>query len=458
MHYKYFLLNSILLLFLAVMVTNCTKSNFKGFSTPVTYGKTIQVSCDADTSQSYQLYLPSDYSPEKTYPVILLFDSHGSGELAVEKFREAAEVFGYILAGSNNSRNGISNADRIATTLLNDVTEKYKVEKKRIYAAGFSGGGRVALSLAVNSPDIAGIITCSAGLANFNPQMASHKFDIYGIAGWDDFNYQEVAEIPQMLANSGWGNAIDLFDGGHAWPPAKNIWKALLWVELNAMKNGVASRDSKMIEVAYDSIMSMVNQSIHQKRYLMSQQQCQWAVTTFSTLKNPETFNKKLSEIEASPEFNSEANNAQKIQGQESKLRNAYIQNFGVQDTIWWKKELSVLKDEMATTNDILYKQMLARTKGFLGIVAYSYTSNAIANNDLDKAAKLIDLYKILEPENPDAYYYEAMLYDKKGKTIEAVKALQQSFKLGLTDRSKINSAFSKETLGKLNIPVNLEK
>jgi predicted esterase len=457
MQYNFFRYRTIVFVAAIISFISCTKSNFKGFSTPVDYGKTVQVKCNADTSLSYQLYLPANYSAEKTWPIILLFDSHGDGQFAVDKFREAAEVFGYILAGSNNSRNGISNADQIAATLLNDVGEKYKIDKKRIYAAGFSGGGRVALSLAVNSPDIAGIITCSAGLANFNPQMASHKFDIYGIAGWDDFNYQEVAEIPSMLANSGWGNAIDMFDGGHAWPPTQNIWKALLWVELNAMKKGAVSKDSKMIDVAYDSIMSMVNQSIRQKRYLMAQQQCQWAVTTFSILKNPEAFNKKLSEIEASPQFNSEANNAQKIQGQESKLRNAYIQNFGVQDTIWWKKELSVLKDEMATTNDILYKQMLARTKGFLGIVAYSYTSNAIANNDLEKAGKLIDLYKILEPENPDAYYYEAMLYDKKGKTIEAVKALQQSLKLGLTDRSKINSAFSKETLGKLNTTVNLE-
>src|SRR5947209_5644709 len=64
------------------------------------------VKCVADRSQSYALYLPSNYSPDRTWNVILAFDPGARGRRPVERYQAAAEKYGYIVAGSNNSRNG----------------------------------------------------------------------------------------------------------------------------------------------------------------------------------------------------------------------------------------------------------------------------------------------------------------------------------------------------------------
>src|SRR3954463_3577923 len=64
------------------------------------------VKCLAEPSQSYALYLPSNYTPERPWPVILAFDPGARGRVPVERYQVAAETYGYIVAGSNQSRNG----------------------------------------------------------------------------------------------------------------------------------------------------------------------------------------------------------------------------------------------------------------------------------------------------------------------------------------------------------------
>src|SRR5258706_9811004 len=62
--------------------------------------------CAADPSQGYALYLPSNYSPERSWSLILAFDPRARGRSPVERFQAAAENYGYLVAGSNNTRNG----------------------------------------------------------------------------------------------------------------------------------------------------------------------------------------------------------------------------------------------------------------------------------------------------------------------------------------------------------------
>ena len=64
------------------------------------------VRCPADTSQTYTLYLPSAYDTTREWPLLLVFDPGARAARAAEVFREAAERFGWIVAASENSRNG----------------------------------------------------------------------------------------------------------------------------------------------------------------------------------------------------------------------------------------------------------------------------------------------------------------------------------------------------------------
>jgi poly(3-hydroxybutyrate) depolymerase len=123
------------------------------------------VKCMKDASQSYALYLPSNYTSDHAWPVILGFDPGGRGRNAVDRYQAAAEKYGYIVAGSNNSRNGSTETGHAAATMGNDVFLRFNVDPKRIYTAGMSGGAWVAFSVAFSSMKIAGVFASSAVLS-----------------------------------------------------------------------------------------------------------------------------------------------------------------------------------------------------------------------------------------------------------------------------------------------------
>src|SRR5260221_4607901 len=95
--------------------------------------------------------------------MIVAFDPRARGRTAVERYQAAAESYGYIVAGSNNSRNGSWEVSMAAIEAMSaDVYARFRIDDKRIYTAGTSGGARVALPVALGSGPIAGVIAPNA--------------------------------------------------------------------------------------------------------------------------------------------------------------------------------------------------------------------------------------------------------------------------------------------------------
>ena len=90
------------------------------------------------------------FRPDRVWPVIFAFDPGGRGRIPVERYQAAAEKYGYIVAGSNNSRNGSWAVSMTsAQAMMTDVAQRFSLDPQRIYTAGMSGGSRVALGVAL---------------------------------------------------------------------------------------------------------------------------------------------------------------------------------------------------------------------------------------------------------------------------------------------------------------------
>src|SRR5215472_8959614 len=133
-----------------------------------------------DPAQSYAVYLPSHYSPDRLWPIIYAFDPFARGKTAVDVYKDAAEKYGYIVVGSNNSRNG-PGAPQLAAgqALWLDTHRRFAIDKNRVYTTGLSGGARVATSFALYCSNCAvvGVIAHGAGYpVNQNPKPANERF------------------------------------------------------------------------------------------------------------------------------------------------------------------------------------------------------------------------------------------------------------------------------------------
>jgi predicted esterase len=206
-----------------------------------------------DPAQHYSLYLPSHFTTDRMWPVILAFDAGGRGRRGVERYQAGAERYGYIVAGSNNSRNGPWKPSlEAAKAMTADLTGRFPVDLKRIYTAGMSGGARVAMMLALHPeviagrihPEIAGVFASSAG---FPPGefRESVGFPIFGTAGTEDFNYREMGNLDRTLRSP---HYLMVFEGGHTWLPVEVATEAVEWMDLQAMTSGIRPRDQTLID------------------------------------------------------------------------------------------------------------------------------------------------------------------------------------------------------------------
>jgi dienelactone hydrolase len=162
------------------------------------------------------------------------------GRLPVERFQEGAEKYGYIVVGSNNSRNGPwpPNAEAVKA-LWHDTHARFSIDGGRVYTTGFSGGARVASWLAL-TVRAAGVVACGGGFPDSKTPQAV-PFAFFGAAGIDDFNYHEMRQIGRDLDARSAVHRIAIFNGEHTWAPVALAREALEWFELQAMR-GPASQ------------------------------------------------------------------------------------------------------------------------------------------------------------------------------------------------------------------------
>jgi predicted esterase len=199
-----------------------------------------RVVCADDPSQTYALYLPSGYTADRRWSVIFAFHPGARGPLMVEKFRAAAEAYGYVVAASNNSRNGAADGSAAAAQAMSaDVGRRFSIDPQRVYLAGMSGGARVATAVALANTLIAGVIASSAGFPDAKPR-AKVPFAVYGTAGTEDFNYMEMRLLDRRLSSP---HFLAVFRGGHTLPPDDVALDAVEWLEVQAMQSGRRSRD-----------------------------------------------------------------------------------------------------------------------------------------------------------------------------------------------------------------------
>jgi predicted esterase len=207
-----------------------------------------QVVTRADAKQSYAVYLPTTFSRTREWPVIFVFDPGARGRNAVERLRAAAERFGYIVAGSNNSRNGpIDPQYRAMVAMIGDLSQRVPLDSKRVYTAGMSGGARVALRRALISGKIRGVLAFSAGLPTGMELPSKVPFAFFGTAGKTDMNYAELKRLDSDLESRSATHRLAIFEGGHTWPPADVVMAGVEWLELDAMRGGVRPKDDALV-------------------------------------------------------------------------------------------------------------------------------------------------------------------------------------------------------------------
>jgi hypothetical protein len=209
----------------------------------------------ADSSQTYALYLPPDYAPDRRWPVLFVLDPRGRALLALKLFQDAASRVGWIVMSSYNTLSDGPPEPNVKAmdAMLRSAQESLSIDLSRLYLAGFSGTGRAVLRFAVGlRGHVAGVIAAGGalGFELGGPETVfagDSAFAYFGAAGTRDFNYEEVLLMGERFGTTRVPFRIAVFDGPHSWPPATICGEAVEWLELRAMRGGLRAMDSAWV-------------------------------------------------------------------------------------------------------------------------------------------------------------------------------------------------------------------
>jgi tetratricopeptide (TPR) repeat protein len=390
-----------------------------------------------DPGQSYALYLPKNYDPAKKWPILYGFSPGARGSDPVWLFKPAAEKYGWIVVGSNNSRNGPWQPIAAAIkAVMKDTEARLAIDRQRRYTTGFSGGARVGFHVAAQH-GFAGTIPVGAGMAGGQKQPAKGKLAVFSICGQSDFNHAELLQLESRLRKAGVRNRMATFEGGHQWANRELCGAALRYMDL-LWQLGLETKNQDRIK----AILALEKRDAEkllktEGQYMRGHGRLKELVE----LSKDQGLAKKLSEVEATEKYKKE-----KALSDELAKIHAELARIADGDERFRKS----VRRYMKFVGDNAGSEAAARLTVMLRSTATRMQMGAsvlMRRKDYKRAEVYLKRARLFAPKSNGLAYNLACALARNGKKDQAVKMLAEAVKLGFTKYGHIKKDPDLESL-----------
>jgi len=414
-----------------------------------------KVVCQAHPGESYALFLPSNYSADKRWPILYAFDPGARGKVPVTLFKDAAERYGYIVVGSNNSRNS-EPAGAIINNLLLDTQARFSIDERRVYATGFSGGARLACLLGAKSGgSIAGVIACSGGFPSGISPGQSTPFVLFGTAGTEDFNFQEMKQLNKTLDSIGVPNTLMIFEGGHDWLPQELAGQALEWLEIQGMKAGRREKNDSLIDGLLKREIEGANALNTAGKVYAAYVAYESLVNEFKGLRDVSEYEKTVEQLKNHKEVKEAFKNEEKEKSKERDLTEHLVDLIGkLKDsddafsaTASFKSAIANLRKESDARIDTGERRVARRVLQQLLIGFYEQATLLYKQKNYLAMSGRLELALEIRPNDPRILYNLAVAYALNGRKRKALDTLKTAVSNGFADLAKLKADNDLSTL-----------
>ncbi|HET8754206.1 MAG TPA: hypothetical protein VFM59_07570 [Salinimicrobium sp.] len=278
-------------------------------------------------SETFAIYLPRDYQPNGSFPVIFVFDPEGRGRNAVQLFKAAAENQGYVIAASNNILSEKTLAENLtsAAYLIENFITMISVDLNSVSVAGFSEGARVAIAVPALFDGIFGVIAVGNHQINFKMLEKLEKFFFIAITGNAEIADYGVDLTVQELKNAGFPAVNYSFQGEHEWPDANLISSAVGSLTLEAMKTGKRAKDVSLINELYQQDIGRANKLISTGSYLQASEFLSLLESKYEDLYDLSEIREKQRNLQLSRNYREQEQNVSEVKAREFGLLDDFI-------------------------------------------------------------------------------------------------------------------------------------
>ena len=386
-----------------------------------------RVVCAAAPAYIYAQYLPSTYTPERKWPVVFCFDPAGAGERPVQLLEKAAETYGFILMGSRDSRNGpLEPILKAQNALWKEARSRFALEDGRCYAAGFSGGARAAIRMALDHPGaFAGVLCCGAVLPDDRSLPKTLPFVVYAAAGTEDFNLFELYEADRELTKEGTTHWVEIFAGPHRWAPPEILKEGVEFFRACAVRKGQAAADPNWEKGVVESRLASANILKASGELLPALWKVRQTAAFFAGVPGADRAAAEEEALEADPQLQARLEAERKLETALDRLRHC--------------ESLEEFEREFAVMKKLSQGDGWAAERGrwVLTVAALDFSTSGLASfrrANYKTAAALFEMAARADPKSPLPVYNAACAYSRLNRRKESIAMLQRALDLGFTN------------------------
>ncbi|HXO78111.1 MAG TPA: hypothetical protein VN824_22810, partial [Puia sp.] len=317
-----------------------------------------------------------------------------------------------------------------------DTKVRLKINGSRMYTCGFSGGAKVAGYVAIQHPEIRGVVAGGAGLPD-GVGADNFNFSFTAIAGEGDMNLTELIAISREMDKTRTRHHILFFVGKHEWAPVSTMETAFAGLQLDAMQKALIAKDNIVVDHFAGKGKNAVEVYSQSNQLIKAEQECQVFISYLDGLTPAvDWFKTKAAALERDPSFLQQRTGLENLLVYEQNTKQEYMQHFQQGDPHYWKPVINDLqtKSRSATASALMNQRLLA----YLSLAFYSLSNRLIIADNNTEARRFVELYKIADPTNSEAWYFSALLYARAGQVQEAENDLLRAAEYGFTDMNRL--------------------
>jgi len=212
----------------------------------------------------------------------------------------------------------------------------------------------------------------------------------------------------------------------------------LVWFEFNNVRDGRSENQNLIKKYIKNLQKKLITAENDYKKVALLEE----GINFLEGIKNMPDWKKQLSVIDIRQIKSRESI----IRSLELRLRNEFVLGFEKEDTNWWKERVDMLNKQIQNTKgqDMVHAAYI-RTLNYLGMLAFIYTGKAFREEDKRFARECLWIYELVDPDNPDMFYFWAKYLDYDGNKKKARLYLKNAIDAGYHDMKKARNELSRE-------------
>jgi hypothetical protein len=247
-----------------------------------------------------------------------------------------------------------------------------------------------------------------------------------------------MLQLDEPMTQAGMRHFITTFPGPHDWPPVAVMEEGFQWITLNAMRDGSLKRDDALISQIMSGFDQRVTAARQDNHLIAADKICREAYQFGNGLIGADQYKAQSEVIEQLPEYKKQLACLSAVMKKEAEEQSLFESSILSKDLPWWKNRVAKMERRNMKGRNPEDTLMNARLKAFLSLLCYSYANARLINHDYTEAVKIVAVYEVADPQNPEPNYMRAMVLASRLDNTAALTQLKVAVSKGFNDKNRM--------------------